>query len=33
MNDRIVSAVFDSHEEAERAISELRSAGVNESAL
>lgn len=33
MNDRIVSAVFDSREEAERAISELRSAGVNESAL
>ena len=33
MNDRIVSAVFDSREEAERAISEVRSAGVNESAL
>jgi len=33
MNDRIVSAVFDSREEAERAISELRSAGVNESAV
>ena len=33
MNDRIVSAVFDSREEAEGAISELRSAGVNESAL
>ena len=33
MIDRIVSAVFDSREEAERAISELRSAGVNESAL
>jgi len=33
MNERIASAVFDSREEAERAISELRSAGVNESAI
>jgi hypothetical protein len=33
MNQRIASAVFDSRDEAERAISELRSAGVNESAI
>lgn len=31
--DQIVSAVFDSHAEAERAVSELRSAGVRDSAL
>ena len=30
---QIVSAVFDSHAEAERAVSELRSAGVRDSAL
>jgi hypothetical protein len=33
MNQRIASAVFDSREEAERAINELRSAGVNEQAI
>jgi hypothetical protein len=33
MNQNIVSAVFDSHSEAERAVSELRSAGVRDSAL
>lgn len=33
MNHNLVSAVFDSHSEAERAISELRSAGVRDSAL
>jgi hypothetical protein len=33
MSDRIVSAVFDSRDEAERAFSELRSAGVNESSV
>jgi hypothetical protein len=33
MNQNLVSAVFDSHSEAERAISELRSAGVRDSAL
>jgi len=33
MNNQIVSAVFDSYDEAERAISELRRAGVRESAL
>jgi uncharacterized membrane protein len=31
--NQIVSAVFDSHAEAERAVSELRSAGVSDSAL
>jgi len=31
--NHIVSAVFDSHAEAERAVSELRNAGVRESAL
>jgi hypothetical protein len=31
--DHIISAVFDSHAEAERAVTELRSAGVRESAL
>ena len=33
MNQRIVSAVFDSHSEAESAVRELRSAGVADSAL
>ena len=33
MNQNLVSAVFDSHSEAERAITELRSAGVRDSAL
>jgi hypothetical protein len=33
MSERIASAVFDSREEAERAISELRSAGVRESSI
>ena len=33
MNERIVSAVFDSREEAERALSELRSAGVRDEAI
>lgn len=33
MNQNIVSAVFDSQSEAERAVSELRSAGVRDSAL
>lgn len=33
MNDQIVSAVFDDRSEAERAVSELRSAGVADSAL
>ena len=33
MNHNLVSAVFDSHSEAERAITELRSAGVRDSAL
>lgn len=33
MSDRIVSAVFDSQEEAERAMSELRSAGINENSI
>jgi hypothetical protein len=33
MSERIVSAVFDSREEAERAMSELRSAGIGESAI
>jgi hypothetical protein len=30
---KIASAIFDSHTEAERAVSELRSAGVSDSAL
>jgi hypothetical protein len=33
MNDRVASAVFDSRDEAERALSELRSAGISESAI
>ena len=33
MSDRIASAVFDSREEAERALSDLRSAGINEDAI
>ena len=33
MNDRTVSAVFDSRPEAERALSELRSAGIPEKAI
>ena len=33
MNDRIVSAVFDSREEAERAFSELKSAGIKEDSI
>ena len=33
MSDRIVSAVFDNTEEAERAFSELRSAGFDESSI
>lgn len=33
MNQRIVSAVFDSHSEAERAVTELRSAGVRDKAI
>jgi hypothetical protein len=33
MNQGIVSAVFDSHSEAEAAVRELRAAGVNDSAL
>jgi uncharacterized membrane protein len=33
MNNNLVSAVFDSHSEAERAIAELRSAGVRDNAL
>jgi hypothetical protein len=33
MHQNLVSAVFDSHSEAERAITELRSAGVSDSAL
>lgn len=33
MNDRIASAVFDSREEAERALSELRSTGISENAI
>lgn len=33
MNQRIASAVFDSRDEAERALSELRSAGVSENAI
>ena len=33
MNDRIASAVFDSRQEAERALAELRSGGISESAI
>jgi predicted phage tail protein len=33
MSDRIVSAVFDNRDEAERALSELRSAGINEDSI
>lgn len=33
MSERIASAVFDSREEAERALSELRSAGVDQDAI
>lgn len=33
MNQTLVSAVFDTHVEAERAVSELRSAGLNDSAV
>lgn len=33
MNQRVVSAVFDNRSEAERAVSELRGAGVRESAI
>jgi hypothetical protein len=33
MNDRIASAVFDSRQEAERALSELRAAGISENAI
>jgi hypothetical protein len=33
MSDRIVSAVFDSREEAERALSDLRSSGIRESSI
>ena len=33
MNQNIVSSVFDSHAEAERAVAELRAAGVRDSAL
>jgi hypothetical protein len=33
MSDRIASAVFDSREEAERALTELRSAGINENSI
>jgi hypothetical protein len=33
MNERIASAVFDSREEAERALSELRSAGISDDAI
>ena len=33
MSERIVSAVFDSREEAERAMTELRSAGIDENAI
>ncbi len=33
MSERVVSAVFDSREEAERALSELRSAGIEDSAI
>jgi hypothetical protein len=33
MNQTIVSAVFDSHDEAQRAVSELRSAGASDASL
>ena len=33
MSDRIASAVFDSREEAERALADLRSEGINEDAI
>jgi hypothetical protein len=33
MSDRIASAVFDSQEEAQRALSELQSAGINQDAI
>ena len=33
MNSNLVSAVFDTHAEAERAVSELRASGVNDSAI
>src|SRR4051794_36698394 len=33
MSDRIASAVFDSREQAERALTELRSAGINEDSI
>lgn len=33
MSTNLVSAVFDSHAEAERAVAELRTAGVNDSAI
>ncbi len=33
MNQNLVSAVFDSHSEAERAVTELRAAGLNDSAV
>lgn len=33
MSDHIISAMFDSHAEAERAVTQLRSAGVSDSAL
>ena len=33
MNERIASAVFDSREEAERALAELRSAGMSDNAI
>lgn len=33
MNERIVSAVFDSREEAERALSQLRSVGIRDDAI
>jgi hypothetical protein len=33
MSERIVSAVFDSKDEAERALSELRSAGIDEASI
>jgi hypothetical protein len=33
MSERIASAVFDSREEAERALAELRSAGINQDAI
>lgn len=33
MSDRIASAVFDSREEAERALSDLRSEGINDDAI